>query len=59
MKVIVVIDHGCLVAAYSDCETVDVELLDYDNMRMSCGEEFDGYKALEEEIESDTFHCVY
>ena len=67
MRVICVIDGGALQAVYSDvpAEEVDVELLDYDNMRACDCEsldgkaEYEGYEELEKEIYSGALHSVW
>lgn len=65
MRVVCVVAGGNLVAVYSDNEDIDVELLDYDNMRAcqpvdgESNEEYEGYKYLEAEVNDGSMHCVY
>lgn len=64
-RTICVIEGGLLTAVYSDDKALDVELLDYDNMKMcqpidgESNDEYDGYKELEDEIKSGALHCVW
>lgn len=53
-RVIIVISGGALQDVYSNNASIDISLLDYDNMK--CAEEdsaeYEGYIALETEIKS-------
>lgn len=48
-KIIITVDGGLVSSVVSDDEDIDVEILDYDNMKMADNDVLKGYKKLEEE----------
>ena len=55
MRIIVVIAGGCMQDVYADCQNVEVELLDYDNLLAEeDGAELVAMQALEAEIKEKT-----
>ena len=65
VRVICVIENGCLIDVYSNTKNMTVDLLDYDNMNACIPEDKDDvvayseYKSLEEEIKSGKLHRVW
>lgn len=60
-KVLCVIEQGVLVGAYSDNPEIDLELLDYDSFKQADenSEEYQGYKALEQELKGGLLTQVW
>lgn len=48
-KMIIVVDGGMVTSVVPDDQYLDVEVLDYDNMKVATDEELDGYEQLEKE----------
>lgn len=46
-RIIITVDGGLVSSVVSDDEDIDVDILNYDNMKMADNDELEGYKELE------------